>query len=316
MPPIEPAAESPFASMTQTIAYPGRSRLRRLPRTIGRRLGRRPWFRRAVRPFVRVPGDRRWVFVLGCYDGGTTLVHDLIAGSRACASLPGEGVFLTSELVAPEDLGWTRMWWKVRDELVTREARRPADADIVRKDWCFWFDTGRPVFLEKSCSDVLRIAWLDRNFPGARFIALTRNGYAAAEGIRRRAGDGYHPLPDGVTRYPIEWCARQWTATCDVIEEDLAGLPPSRVLRLRYEDLCRDPDEWMARIGAFVGLPDLADVPVDHVRDQNAGAIARLSPTDVAAINGVARAGLAEYGYEILQPSDDGTGTSLEGAVS
>jgi hypothetical protein len=101
-----------------------------------------------------------------------------------------------------------------------------------------------------------------------------------------------------------------------VIDEALAGLPSSRVLRLRYEDLCRDPDDWMARIGSFLGLPDLADVPVDHVRDQNAGAIARLSPTDVAAINGVARARLAASGYEILQPSDDETGTSLEGAVS
>jgi Sulfotransferase family len=302
--------------MTQKITYPGTSRLRRLPRIVGRRLGRREWFRWTMRPMVRVPADRQWVFILGCYNGGTTLLHDLIARSASCARLPGEGVFLTSELVAPEALGWTRMWWKVRDELVRREAAKDPDAGIVRKDWCFWYDTGRPVFLEKSCSDVLRIAWLDRSFPGAKFITLTRNGYAVAEGIRRRAGDGYYPLPDDLARYPIEWCARQWTATCAAIEEGVATLNEERVLRLRYEDLCREPREWTARIGSFLGLADLGDQPLDHVRDMNGGAIARLSTDDIAAINGVAGADLSANGYVVLQPSDGGTDDTLQGAVS
>jgi hypothetical protein len=303
------------STMTSSITYAGTGRIRQLSRSAGRRLGRRAWFRRAVRPFVRVPEDRRWAFVLGCYDGGTTLLHDLIAASGDCARLPGEGVFLTSELVAPEALGWTRLWWKVRDELVTREARGRPDAEVVRKDWCFWYDTSRPVFLEKSCSDALRVAWLDRSFPEARFVALTRNGYAVAEGIRRRAGEGYYALPPGLDRYPIEWCAEQWTATCAAVDDGLAGVDPDRVLRVRYEDLCADPRAWMTRIGSFLGLPDLSAVPVDHVRDQNAGAIARLTGADVAAVNAVARATLVANGYEVLQPVDGGTGSSLEGAV-
>jgi hypothetical protein len=302
--------------MTSSITYPGTGRLRRASRGAARRLGRRAWFRRAVRPLVRVPRDRRWVFVLGCYDGGTTLLHDLIARSADCARLPGEGVFLTSELVAPEALGWTRMWWNVRDQVVAREAAGHPDPDVVRKDWCFWYDTSRPVFLEKSCSDALRIPWLDRSFPGARFVALTRNGYAVAEGIRRRAGKGPHKLPHGMASYPIEWCARQWVATCEAVDEGLAAVDPGRVLRLGYEELCADPRGGSERLGAFLELPDLAEQPFDHVRDMNDGAIARLSPADVAAVNAVAAGELAARGYEVLQASDGGADDSLEDVIS
>jgi sulfotransferase family protein len=252
-----------------------------------------------ARHLSRVPQDRTWVFILGCYDSGTTLLHDLVARSRDCARLPGEGVFLTSELVAPEDLGWTRLWWKVLDEMRDLERGR-ADAALVKKDWCFWYRARRPVFIEKSVSNAIRVPWIDRNFKGARFIYLVRNGYAVAEGIRRRAGQGPYPLPAGMGRYPIEWCARQWVASARIIEEHLQELDQGRVLSLTYEGLCANPSTWIARIGEFVGLGDLAAVDAGHVRDMNRESIAALAQDDLERINEVAAQELVGHGYELL----------------
>jgi hypothetical protein len=280
-------------------------RVRLSARVAGRRLGRMEWFRRVARPFSRVPEDRTWVFVLGCYDSGTTLVHDLVASSARCARLPGEGVFLTSQLVAPEDLGWTRMWWKVLGEI--RQAEAGADPAVVKRDWCVWFDTSRPVFVEKSVSDATRIGWLDGGFPQAKFISLMRNGYAVAEGIRRRAGAGPYRLPRGVSRYPIEWCAEQWVASARLVEGGLASIDPARVLRLTYEELCADPSGCLGRIGVFLGLPDLAGLDVVFLRNMNPEALSRLSDEDIERINAVASQELARHGYELIGGAARGT---------
>jgi sulfotransferase family protein len=280
-------------------------RIRLAARAAGRRLGRKEWFRRVARRFSKVPGDRTWAFVLGCYDSGTTLLHDLVASSGSCARLPGEGVFLTSQLVAPEDLGWTRMWWKVQEEM--RRAEAGADPAVVKRDWCVWFDTSRPVFIEKSVSDATRIGWLDGAFPQAKFISLMRNGYAVAEGIRRRAGAGPYRLPPGMSHYPIEWCAEQWVASARLVDEGLASIDPARVLRLTYEEICADPSGCLTRTGAFLGLPDLDRLDVAFLRNRNPEALSRLTEEDIERLNAIASEELARHGYELMGRAARGT---------
>jgi hypothetical protein len=191
------------------------------------------------------------------------------------------------------------MWWKVLDEMREFE-RGKADAALVKRDWCFWYKTRRPVFIEKSVSSAVRIPWITRSFPEARFIYMVRNGYAVAEGIRRRAGKGPYRLPVGLHRYPIDWCAQQWLASVQVIENCLEGVDAERVLRLRYEDFCASPSVTMVRIGEFLGLDDLISVSVTNVRDMDSEAIARLTGDDIEQINEVAAQELVRHGYALL----------------
>lgn len=271
-----------------------------LARRVQGTLGRREAARRMLRPFVRVPAGKRWLFVVGCYNSGTTMLRDLLGHSPTCARLSVEGVFLTSQLWAPEFEGWPRMWWKVWRGQVAREPGAIPDAERVKRDWAIWFDRRRPVLLEKSISHTTRIPWLAEHFEGALFVHIVRDGYAAAEGIRRRAGTGRVSLPQGLSRYPIEWCATQWVRSAEVVQRATAEIGAERVFTVRYEDLCRSPAEWLGRVGEFAGLQGLPGADVSHVRDMNRESVDRLTREDLADINRVAAEEIARLGYEVL----------------
>jgi hypothetical protein len=56
------------------------------------------------------------------------------------------------------------------------------------------------------------------------------------------------------TRTSLEEGVRDWNRMAGHIQRLFAILPADRRLRLRYEDLCRDPLKELARICAFVGV--------------------------------------------------------------
>ena len=56
----------------------------------------------------------RWVFVVGCYNSGTTLLANLLEAHPAINGLAREGVELTDALRRPELAGWPRMCWAGR----------------------------------------------------------------------------------------------------------------------------------------------------------------------------------------------------------
>lgn len=273
-------------------------RLKRIPRRLAVTLYRRPFLRRVARPLSHFSEQDRWVFVIGCYNSGTTLLRDLIARSKHCSGLPGEGVFLTSELVAPDELGWTRLWWKVENQI--GELESSVNTDIVKKDWGIGFNRKSSVLVEKSVSNALRIRWLNTEFNHPKFVYIIRNGYAVSEGIRRRAGKGRFKLPGGLPEYPIEWCIRQWVRSSQVIEEQLFDIPPEQVLRLTYEELCEDPNGMMRLLGNALLLEDLEYQDLAYIEDMNLRSIERLSPMDIRVINDVAADTLRAHGYPIL----------------
>lgn len=112
-------------------------------------------------------------------------------------------------------------------------------------------DRSKPVLLEKSLPNIIRVRWLQKHFSPAYFVAIVRNGYAVAEGITRKA-DPKH-LRDS---WPIEQSAWQWRRSNEVLEED--GKHLQHLLWVRYEDLASNPLPVLNRIAEFVELPPFA----------------------------------------------------------
>lgn len=270
-----------------------------------RRLAREPWFQRLVVPFEREPTPEKWVFVIGCYNSGTRLLTEILASHPAVAALPREGVTLTDALPRPEQFGWPRMWARCVDAIrlepspdAARRARR------AKRQWAFSFER-RPLLLEKSNANAARLPFLEAYFRPAHFLHLVRNGYAVAEGIRRRA----RPLRVGRTefgeRYPIALCAEQWHVTEQMVRDDAMGL--ARVYPLTYEALTRDPIGTMRGVTDWLDLPPLPDRELRRewtvhrvtsvIRDMNAEALARLDADDRRIVEDVAGETLARYGY-------------------
>lgn len=243
------------------------------------------------------------MFVVGCYNSGTTLLPDLLGRHPKISVLPEEGQFLTDEFKSDYEFGLPRMWTMREDRFRLTEADRGPDPIRLKREWGMRLDLSRPVLLEKSPPNAARTRWLQKHFENAHFVAIVRNGYAVAEGILRK-GDPMHRHG-----WPIEACAHQWVRSNEVLLEDAPRL--RHLLWVRYEDLTERPSEELARIIRFLGLnPDeLAYDPDETIsvherneplRNLNDQSIANLSTQDVATINRVAERMLAHFDYTVL----------------
>lgn len=101
--------------------------------------------------------------------------------------------------------------------------------------------TGASVFLDTTklltrLSHLLEVRELD-----VKVVQLVRDvrGFAAS-GKRR-----------GLS---VEQAARVWRSDQQAIQQMVAGLPAGRTLLMRYEDLCTQPRETLARLWAFCGV--------------------------------------------------------------
>lgn len=237
---------------------------------------------------------------MGCYNSGTTLLRNLIAAHPEVDALPAEGASFVDGLMRPEDFGWTRMWVNCLDRIRFTET---ADDEKIKRTWALWLKRSKRYYLEKSISNSARMRWLDAHFEDAYFISIVRNGYAVAEGIRRRAREGKIPRD-----YPIELCAEQWVLSNEIIDED--GPMVSRFLSLTYEDLVRDPAEKLRKVFAFLDLSvkieqsPSADIRVEgrsfRIDNMNSSSISRLSQADIQGISRTANKMLYAKGYPVL----------------
>lgn len=253
---------------------------------------------------TRVPHPRAWAFVVGCYNSGTTLLAQMLGHHPRISVLPQEGQFLTDQWPADYELGLPRMW-VLREELF-RLTEADAGPDVVRlkKEWGWRLDTAKEVLVEKSPQNAARTRWLQHHFENAHFVAIVRNGYAVAEGIRRKAEPTH--LSSG---WPIDKCAYQWARSNQILLEDATYL--KHVIWVRYEQLSSDPNAEIARVLRFLGL-DPSELRLDADRawqvHERAGPIAnlnesnlgRLSPGDIRIISDVAGHMLRHFGYAVL----------------
>ncbi len=249
-----------------------------------------------------VPRPDMWLFVVGCYNSGTELLTRILGTHSKISELPTEGQFLTDQMASDFELGLPRMW--VLREDVYRLTEEDDGPDVLRlkKEWAIRSDRSKPILMEKSPPNAARTRWFQRHFENAHFVAIVRNGYAVAEGIRRKAEPRH--LIGG---WPIELCARQWSRSNEVLAEDAEHL--DRVIWTRYEDLTRDPQLEIARILRFLGL-QAEDFEVERpwaihernegIRDMNDESIGRLTSSDIRAITEIAGATLQRFGYPLL----------------
>lgn len=253
-----------------------------------------------------VPSGKRWVFLVGCYNSGTTLLSSVLGTHPEISALPTEGQFLTDQLPADYEWAVPRMWTMREDLFRLTERDEGPDPRRLQREWAMRLDRRRPVFLEKSPPNGARTRWLQAHFENPSFVAIVRNGYAVAEGIRRKAEPRH--LPDG---WPLADCARQWARSNEVLLEDAEHL--DRVLWVRYEDLASSPTEEIERILDFIGVSsgqvDTTGSWDIHersgaIRNMNAESIARLGPSDLAEISRIAAPMLERFGYEVLDGSD------------
>lgn len=250
--------------------------------------------------------DKQWVFVIGCYNSGTTLLQRLMQAHPDIATMPAEGVAFTDVIVRPEKYGWTRMWWKCVDQIRHDSDYSEHGARRLRSQWSWLVDKpSAPCVLEKSIVNVVHAPFYEKYFNKPKFIHLVRNGYAVSEGIRRKASPAKWNNTEYKQAYPISLCARQWVETLEAVYtlKNQGG----QVLEVKYEDLTRDPDSVLAEIFKYLELPMLVEEVgekkwlvhgnVDAIKNLNNKSIEALSSNDKQEIQEIGSTWLSYYKY-------------------
>lgn len=249
--------------------------------------------------------NKKWVFIVGCYNSGTTLLDNILAGHPQISGLPDEGVMLTNQLKRPEDYNWRRMWYQCTDEI-----KKPnPNSAVIKRHWSHFFDSRKAFFLEKSISNTCRIPFLESEFSPAYFIHIVRNGYAVSEGIHRKAVPmaGNEFYSEG--KYPMESCATQWKASLQEIEKIKGNLKNFK--EISYEDLCDNPSETIKDILSFLDLPNFSQDYFNssftihekdsQIKNMNEKSFKSLGAEQIEKINAVASDYLIKYGYNLKQ---------------
>ncbi len=128
-------------------------------------------------------------------------------------------------------------------------ARLTAESPLVTTDaaqrllaaWMPFWDASKPVLLEKSPPNLIRMPFLRALFPTARFIIVVRHPVAVSVATRKW------------TRTSMDALVRNWLAGHGHLVDDSRAVGDVAVVR--YEDLMAAPEDELDRLFAFLGLP-------------------------------------------------------------
>jgi len=250
-----------------------------------------------------VPKDKKWVFLVGCYNSGTTLLAELLGQHPSISALPTEGHFITDQFVTDYELGLPRMWVKREDIFCLTEDDEGPDSYRIKKEWAMRLDTSKPVLLEKSPPNSARTRWLQKHFENAYFIGIVRNGYAVAEGISRKAEPRH--LVDG---WPIQMAAAQWKRSNDVLKKDAGYL--THFKWVTYEDLTSNTLDTLNNIAEFIDVAKFNGFQHgrtwkihernESIKDMNQVSIGKLNRDQIDQINLIAGDAIEDFGYARL----------------
>jgi Sulfotransferase family len=193
------------------------------------------------------PQIERLVFIGGLHRSGTTLLENLLCSRYEFSCLradvaESEGQFLQSVFSAARVFGGPGRF--AFNDAMLAELRGLTDHGACRArillDWRRFVVGEAPTLLEKSPPNLTKIWWLRQVFPGSRFIVMVRDPRAVSAATLKWARTS---LPELM----MHWNAAYSLAMADFRDEDCT--------LVRYEDLIARPEEEIARLGSFCGVP-------------------------------------------------------------
>ncbi|MGI9079846.1 MAG: sulfotransferase family protein [Acidimicrobiales bacterium] len=214
------------------------------------------------------PGeDHTLAFIGGLHRSGTTLLarllgrHPLVSGFNGTGAKEDEGQHLQSVYQPANALGGEgRFGFQPGAQLVEAPPERAqSEAATLFGQWSRHWDLQRPVLVEKSPPNLVRMRYLQSLFPRARFVVIMRHPVEVALASRKRVRSA--------TLWPL---LRHWFVCHDIFAVDAPSI--TRLLVLRYEDLLAEPQRTLDGLLGFVGL---SPSPAATASDVSATASAR-----------------------------------------
>lgn len=224
------------------------------------------------------------VFVVGCSRSGTTITYETLASAPQFLKFGYEIPQFWNGLVGPHTNGWL-------SEAATAEDACPEHRDAALRYFYTRLGVGR--VLDKTCINTLRLSYLYKLFPQAKFVFIQRDGRdnvsSMMDGWRHGRTDGgfgltrfFGPFPEPVAIngnefsewhffLPPGWrdynrasleevCAFQWISANSLALEAKREIPAEQWIHLRYEDIFERPVEMFQRAFERLDIPFTQDL--------------------------------------------------------
>lgn len=224
------------------------------------------------------------VFIVGCSRSGTTITYETLTASAQFITFGWEIPQFWDSLYGPLNNGW-------HSQAAGAKHARPQHRDAAFR--YFYQRLGAGWVLDKTCINVMRIPYLYKLFPQAKFVFIQRDGRdnisSMIDGWRMGRVDGRFGLSQFFGPFPqpvainggefTEWalflapgwanynhasledvCAFQWVSANRLALEAKSLIPPEQWIHLRYEDLFERPVEMFREAYEQLGIPFTPDM--------------------------------------------------------
>jgi hypothetical protein len=188
------------------------------------------------------------IVIGGCPRSGTTLTQALLGCHPQVAAGPESTVFLrriSAAATLDERFGFAPGC--VED--LQRRSRSQAEFIDLFQRACLQ-QSGKPIWSEKTPWNVLRLDFLWRHFPRARFVHVIRDGRDVACSLRRMSWAKI-TVPDRHSEEALRECAVYWGAH---VAAGRRHRHNPGYYEIRYEDLVADPEGEARRLLDFLRL--------------------------------------------------------------
>lgn len=261
-------------------------------------VGARASFRR-LRGYQPKLDHQSILFIGGLHRSGTSLLHGLMRGHPNVSGIFGttvpedEGQHL--QTVFEPDRRYGLLFTQHPDSHLTEESAHGTDdvRNRLLREWGRYWDFRKPVLVEKSPSNLVRMRFLQAVFPEARFLMIVRHPIAVTGAmekwfVNKTAADAL----------------RHWFRAHQIMLSDMDKV--RKCLVIRYEDLVTTPSETLDQSTSFIDLPQ-----IDHrfdITDQNERYFAawkaapRLDDDSLKKLLNAFEPVLATFGYSMEPP--------------
>ncbi len=227
---------------------------------------------------VARPNQPDPIFLVGCSRSGTTVTYETLVASGAFLNFGYEIPQFWNSLYGPLNNGW-------ESEAAGAEQARPEHRKAALR--YFYQHLGAGMVLDKTCINTLRIPYLYKLFPKARFVFIHRDGRdnisSMMDGWRQGRTDGgfgltqfFGPSPEPVSInngefnewhffLPPGWrdynrasleevCAYQWLTANGMALAAKESIPPGQWIQIRYEDILDRPVDLFREVFGKLGV--------------------------------------------------------------
>ena len=195
---------------------------------------------RFFRTFLRIlyaKKKHQYLFVLSPPYAGSTMLNQLISSSENVSCNNNLGTREGQLLPGVRHFMFQKDRWDDNIKYPWED---------VKKVWRKYWDFSKPIFLDKSIPNIMRVDEIEKVFYPIKYLCMVRNPYAQVEGIMRRNNQDAKS-------------AAEFAIKCLYFQDQNRNR--ENALFFTYEQLCENGKDVLKQI--IESVPELSDISVD-----------------------------------------------------